>query len=108
MGLFARTKAWLRRNYPVPFVVRVYTLDAGDERVVGCAGLFLPVDGGVSLIYIVVANEGVMSETLIEEWSHALRHAMPLRVDYEGEAHDEHFWVTYGKITNDWRKRFFG
>jgi hypothetical protein len=107
MGLFAQTKAWLRRTYPVPFPVRVYCLSKDSPKVRGCAGLFVTYGPEKSFIYIAEANEGHMAETLIEEWSHALRHAMPLDVDYEGEAHDEHFWVTYGRITNAWRKRFF-
>lgn len=105
--LFVRTKKWLRSMYPVPFRVRVCTLPGDHPKMFGCAGWFIPNDEGVSLIYVAVGIDEVMAETLIEEWSHALRHAMPLTVDYEGEAHDEHFWVTYGRITNAWRKRFF-
>jgi hypothetical protein len=51
-----------------------------------------------------VANEEQMAETLIEEWVHGMRHAAPLEVDYEGEAHDATFWALYGAVVTRWRK----
>jgi len=106
MTLFERTKRWLRKEYPVPLAIRVYVLDQADEKMNGCAGWFIFVGEGKAIIYIAHTNAGAMSETLIEEWAHAIRHVTPLEVDYENEAHDEHFWVTYGRITNAWRRKF--
>jgi hypothetical protein len=107
MTLFKKTKAWLRRTFPVPMKIRVYVLESSDSRMKGCLGWFIADGDDKAVIYISRGPDQTMSETLIEEWAHALRHATPLKVDYEGEAHDEHFWVTYGRITNAWRKRLY-
>jgi hypothetical protein len=45
-----------------------------------------------------------MAETLIEEHVHAMRQATPVKVDYEGEAHDAAFWALYGEVVTRWRK----
>lgn len=104
--LYARTKRWLRRAFPLPFPVRVRVLPPTHKKMEGACGWFLACEEGLSLIYIAEGPENCMAETLIEEWAHALRHAMPIVVDYEGEPHDSHFWTIYGSITNEWRARF--
>lgn len=104
-GLFQKTKRWLRKQYPVPFRVRVYVLQQSDSRMQGACGWFLWREK-CSIIYIAETFESSMSETLLEEWAHALRHAMPLEVDYDGEPHDAYFWTIYGQVTNAWRQRF--
>jgi hypothetical protein len=106
MKLFRRTKRWLKRAYPLPFPVRVHTLPQSHPRMDGACGWFVVEGEGRYRIYIAIAQDSCMAETLIEEWSHALRHAMPLDVDYDGEPHDAHFWGIYGAITNSWRSRF--
>lgn len=107
MGLYARTKRWLRTNYPVPFPLVVYKRDASSKEMAGVAGWFIATEDGGGVIYISETIDAHMAETLLEEWAHALRHAMPIEVDYEGEPHDSLFWVTFGEITNEWRREFF-
>tara|TARA_E500000081_G_scaffold129118_1_gene137895 strand:- start:359 stop:589 length:231 start_codon:yes stop_codon:yes gene_type:complete len=50
-------------------------------------------------------NQREASETLIEEWAHALRETLAIPVDYESEAgmHDVFFWQIYGRLINEWR-----
>lgn len=50
-------------------------------------------------------NQREQSETLIEEWSHAIRDTLAMPVDYTTEAgmHDEFFWMIYGRLINEWR-----
>ena len=107
MPLYERTKRWLRRNYPCPFTVRIRRKDASDAVMSGARGWFMA-DRDDAVIYIAGGCDVGMAETLIEEWAHALRHALPMPVDYEVEPHDPLFWATYGLITNDWRQSFFG
>lgn len=107
MPLFQRTKRWLRRNYPCPLTLTVRVRPPHDEFMLGVAGWFVPEESGYGTIYIAQGADGNMSETLIEEWCHALRHACPLLVDYEGEPHDMIFWSIYGEVTNKWRTQFF-
>jgi len=45
-------------------------------------------------------DDASAAETLIEEWSHALRSECPVR---EIDDHDALFWAIYSTITKHWR-----
>jgi len=55
---------------------------------------------GRCLITLVSDQDSVMIDTLVEEWSHCLRHEVPVEVEDE---HDGLFWQIYGQITMRWR-----
>jgi hypothetical protein len=99
---YHRTKRWLRKNYPLPFPVRI--LLRPPKTMPKQYGAFWW-DGERGLIHISdTGHDGHMAETLIEEWVHGMRQATPVRVDYEGEAHDAAFWALYGEVVTRWRK----
>lgn len=86
---------WLRRHFPVQTPVTVREVDRED----GCHGVFMPGEGR-SLIRIVKDAPSVMCDTLIEEWSHALRHETPVPIEDE---HDAIFWAILSAVTKKWR-----
>lgn len=101
LKLYPRTKKWLRHNYPLPWPCRIRLTE--ENTIKGCLGQFLH-DGERGLIRICKQSPmPTQAETLIEEYAHALRHALPLGVDYEGEPHDAIFWAIYGELINNWR-----
>lgn len=101
MAVFARTKRWLRGTYPLPFRCRVQVVKAAV--IPGCLGEFRWL-GDRGLIRIrAESSESLKAETLLEEHAHAIRHAVPMQVDYEGEPHDAVFWAIYGELVNKWR-----
>ena len=53
-----------------------------------------------ALITITVESEQTMLESLIEEWSHVLRHDTPVPIENE---HDAIFWAIYGTVTVRYR-----
>jgi hypothetical protein len=101
MSLFMKTKRWLRRRYPLPFPCRVYL----RRRAVmdGAAGWFITTPKGGRILIDQNLSDSSKAETLLEEWAHAVRHASPVKVDYEREPHDAMFWAILGEITKDWR-----
>lgn len=102
--LFIRTRNWLRKNYPLPMQVSVHRYEAHKmPKLLG----YVEVDKKHMKIVITKnTNQREASETLIEEWSHALRETLAVPVDYDSEAgmHDEFFWLIYGKLINEWRE----
>lgn len=102
LRLYHRTKRWLRKNYPLPFPV--YVLLRPVKAMPKQYGVFYW-DGERAVIHISnTSHDGHMAETLIEEWVHGMRQATPVRVDYDGEAHDAAFWALYGEVVTRWRK----
>lgn len=99
--IYVRTKTWLKANYPLPFRCRVQLV--ADGKIPGCLGEFRWMgDRGLIRIRRSSGNS-LKAETLIEEHAHALRHALPMYVDYDGEPHDAVFWSIYGELVNAWR-----
>lgn len=102
LPIYARTKDWLRKNYGLPFPCRIIVVSVG--RIPGCMGEFRwHEERGL----IRIANnltQALMAETLLEEYAHAIRHSLPVGVDYEGEPHDGMFWAIYGELVNKWRE----
>lgn len=101
--LFIRTRNWLRKEYPLPIKVSVHR-HAGHKM----PKLLGYVEFDKKQMKIVIrknTNQREASETLIEEWSHALRETLAIPVNYDTEAgmHDEFFWLIYGKLINEWR-----
>lgn len=45
-------------------------------------------------------TDGEAAETLLEEWSHALRSECPLQIEDE---HDQLFWAIYSKLQMHYR-----
>lgn len=86
---------WLKRHYPVtrPVIVRVV------PSIPGAHGICL-LSEDRALIRLTASSEALMTETLLEEWCHVLRHETPVRVDDE---HDGIFWAIYGTVTKSWR-----
>jgi hypothetical protein len=72
------------------------------DRLPGCHGICLIGDGR-ALIRVAKATKAVMDDTLIEEFSHVLRHDCPLPIE---DDHDAIFWAIYGAIQAKWRKDF--
>lgn len=101
-SIYRSTKRWLRKNYPLPFPCR--TLVRHPSTMKGLHGQFCWHDGRAVLWVRANPNEEQMAETLIEEWVHAIRHAAPIAVDYDGEAHDATFWALYGQVVTRWRQ----
>jgi hypothetical protein len=101
---YDRTKRWLRKNYPLPFPCRVLLRPVAVLKKHKAHGIFYW-HGDRAVIWIRNSgNEEQMAETLIEEHVHAMRQATPVKVDYEGEAHDAAFWALYGEVVTRWRK----
>ena len=102
--LFERTRKWLRREYKLPFRVQVRVVD--DTKLPGMWGCF-EWDGERGSIYIRNSlSQAHASETLIEEWAHAMRQSLAITVPYDQEPHDPHFWLIYGEIVTEWRRIF--
>lgn len=101
MNVYERTKRWLRKKYPLPWKCRVQLVP--ESAIPGCMGEFRWL-GDRGLIRIQKGlSASSKAETLIEEHAHALRHALPVSVDYDGEPHDAMFWAIYGVLVNCWR-----
>ena len=104
--LFDRTRRWLRKEYPLGYPVTIRVVK--DERIPkmwGCFELDAEPMRGLILIRSSL-SQAHASETLIEEWAHALRETLKIPVPYDGEPHDSHFWLIYGEIVTKWRDRF--
>jgi len=102
--LFDRTKRWLRKEYPLPYRVTVRRVE--DDRLEGMWGVC---EIGEDSVFIAIRrslSQPHASETLIEEWAHALRETLAIKVPYEIEPHDGHFWLVYGEIVTKWRAKF--
>ena len=102
--LFERTRKWLRKEYPLPF--RVTIRRVSDDRLKGMWGVCEIGDKSVLILVRENLSQGHASETLIEEWAHALRETLAITVPYDGEPHDAHFWLIYGEIVVKWRTKF--
>ena len=90
-----RAIKWLRKNYPasMPVIVR----QVKEEQ--GCHGICL-VSEDRALIRIVTDSPSMMCDTLLEEWSHVLRHGSPVPIEDE---HDLVFWAILATVTKKWR-----
>ena len=92
-----RVCQWLRRRFPASTPVRVTVV----ASLPGMHGL-CHVSTERANIQISRASDHMMSETLLEEWAHVLRHECP--VPYEGQDdHDALFWAILARITKDYR-----
>lgn len=103
MSVYDATKSWLRKQYPLPWKCRVQLVpesvmpeSMGEFRWLGDRGL-IRIQKELS--------ESSKAETLIEEHAHALRHAVPVAVEYYVEPHDAIFWAIYGVLVNSWRSQ---
>lgn len=102
MSLFAKTKSWLRRKYPLPYRISIRLV--APTSLPGAYGTFFW-DGNRGSIHLrSTLSEEHASETLLEEYAHALRQSLAVPVDYDGEPHDAHFWLVYGALVSEWRK----
>lgn len=54
-----------------------------------------------ALIRIAASSEQVMEDTLLEEWSHLVRHECSVPIVEDD--HDAIFWAILGAITKKWR-----
>tara|TARA_B000000557_G_C20456525_1_gene309482 strand:+ start:184 stop:507 length:324 start_codon:yes stop_codon:yes gene_type:complete len=89
---------WLRRHYPVKRPVRVRIVPpskAGDWD-----GLCTYDKKSVYIQLRAGLTDGEAAETLLEEWSHALRSECPLQIEDE---HDQLFWAIYSKLQMHYR-----
>lgn len=97
LSMLQRTRRWLTRHYPVARPIIVKVVEPQD----GLHGLCILSPDRV-LIRISRGPDGVMAETLLEEYCHVLRDDCP--VPYlEGEEHDAIFWAILGIVTGKWR-----
>lgn len=102
MSLFRRTKSWLRRRYPLPYKITIRRVS--QSSLPGAYGMF-SWDGRTGAIRLrTTLSDEHASETLLEEYAHALRQSLAVPVDYDGEPHDAHFWLVYGALVSEWRK----
>ena len=101
MKVYARTKKWLKDKYPLPFRCRIQVVDPGV--IPDCLGEFRWLNDRGLIRISKDGTEATMAETLLEEYAHALRHSLPMAVDYDGEPHDAMFWSIYGELVNCWR-----
>lgn len=102
MSMLAKTKAWLKKRYPLPFRVTIRVVS--DASLPGAYGVW-QWDGRRGFIQLRRSlSDEHAAETLLEEYAHAIRHTLAVPVDYDDEAHDGHFWLVYGAIVTEWRK----
>lgn len=95
--MLRKVSRWLRRHFPTRTPVRVRVV----ASLPGMHGL-CHVTGEKANIQISKASEHMMSETLLEEWAHVLRHECP--VPYDGDdVHDAVFWSILARITKEYR-----
>ncbi len=101
--LFIRTRNWLRKEYPLPTEVSVHRHEG--HKMPKLLGYVEFDDDHLKIVIRKNTNQREQSETLIEEWSHAIRDTLAMPVDYTTEAgmHDEFFWMIYGRLINEWR-----
>lgn len=88
----------MRKNFPTkrPLTVRLLDPDSCEDW----DGLCVYDEHRVLIRLRDTKNDGMMVETLLEEWSHALRTECPVRIKDE---HDQIFWSILATITVDWR-----
>ena len=86
---------FLRRNYPVPIPVTVRV----HAEMKGLCGLCL-IDDDRALIRLTKDDDQIMCETLVEEWSHIIRHLVHVPIEKE---HDMIFWAIYGDVIMKYR-----
>lgn len=91
---------WLRRHYPLRHKSTIRVLPPASLP--GLHGEMEFTDGKRPRIRIRIAQgtDEVMMETLIEEYSHAIRHECGVPVTNE---HDQLFWAIYGHLTMHYR-----
>jgi len=53
-----------------------------------------------ALIRLTADSDALMTDTLLEEYSHVLRHECPLPIEDE---HDAMFWAILAAVTKKWR-----
>ena len=89
---------WLRRHYPVgrPVVVRLVPPTKAEDW----DGLCVYDEERVYIKLRAGLSDGQTIETLLEEWSHALRSECPIKIKDE---HDSLFWAIYAQLQVHWR-----
>lgn len=101
MSMLSKTKSWLKKRYPLPFRISIRIVP--DARLPSAYGVW-QWDGERGLIQLRRSlSDEHASETLLEEYAHAIRESLAIPVDYEHEAHDGHFWLVYGALVTEWR-----